>query len=107
MKKSVLLSVLLLAACANDPQMGGAVGGAVGGATGAAIGYDLGGQTGAILGGAIGGATGAVFGHRQSETAPQPAARPRSAPVEEMQPARSEEEHGDHRRKKHGHYEED
>ena len=105
MKRSILLSALLLAACANDPQLGGAVGGAVGGATGAAIGYDLGGQTGAILGGAIGGATGAVFGHRQSETSPQPAARPR--PVEEVQPVRSEDEHRDHRRKKHEHYEED
>lgn len=73
MKKLSLISLLLLAACANDPHGGGVLGGAIGGATGAAVGYEMGGRDGAILGGAIGGATGAAVGQSQSGSVQQPA----------------------------------
>lgn len=62
MNKSILLGVLLLGACANDPRGGAILGGAVGGATGAAVGHQVGGRSGAVVGGAIGGAAGAAIG---------------------------------------------
>lgn len=103
MKKLSLVSLLLLAACANDPQAGAVVGGAAGGAAGAAVGYGVGGRDGAILGGAIGGAAGAAVGHSQSGSA---AERRQPAPY----PVRGEDEYrddrgerGDHHRKKHEH----
>lgn len=106
MKKLSLVSLLLLAACANDPQAGAVVGGAAGGATGAAVGYGVGGRDGAIIGGAIGGAAGAAIGHSQSGSAQQPAVRRESVP----QSGRGEGEYrddrgerGDHHRKKHEH----
>jgi len=55
MRNVILLSVLLLSACASVPK--------------------------------VGGATGAVTGHRQSNTAQQPAERLRPVPVEVQQPA--------------------
>lgn len=67
-----LLPLLLLAACANNPQGGAVLGGAVGGATGAAVGHGVGGRDGAIIGGAIGAAAGAAIGHSQSIPARQP-----------------------------------
>ncbi len=80
---SVLVSTLLLAACANNPQGGAMIGGAAGGATGAAVGYGVGGRDGAIIGGAIGGAAGAGVGSNASqsrqpaETTTQPVYRKR------------------------------
>ncbi|MDD2721612.1 MAG: glycine zipper 2TM domain-containing protein [Gallionella sp.] len=71
-KQFALLPLLLLAACANNPQGGAMLGGAVGGATGAAVGHNVGGRDGAIIGGAIGAAAGAAIGHSQSTPARQP-----------------------------------
>jgi outer membrane lipoprotein SlyB len=100
MKRLSLLSLLLLAACANNPQGGAVVGGAVGGATGAAVGYEMGGRDGAIIGGAIGGAAGAVIGSDASQPA-QPASRTVVVPAKRE--VHQEREHDDEkdRRKKH------
>lgn len=95
MKKISLILVLLLAACANDPQAGGTLGGAIGGAAGAAVGYDVGGRSGAILGAAIGGATGAAVGHDNSTARKRPARDSR-------QYRKPRDDRGEHRRREHG-----
>lgn len=106
MKKLGLFSVLLLVACANDPQSGSVVGGAVGGATGAGVGYGVGGRDGAILGGAIGGAVGAAVGQNQAGSARQasvrqPVAQPRYNRNEEYRSDREGDDEHRHTRKKH------
>ncbi|MDX8379041.1 MAG: hypothetical protein R8K48_03205 [Gallionella sp.] len=94
MKKMSLILLLLLAACANDPQAGAALGGAIGSAAGAAVGYNMGGRSGAILGAAIGGATGAVVGHDGSTARQRPA---RDTRREYRKPP----DRGEHRRREH------
>lgn len=94
MNRLALVALLLLSACANDPQGGGALGGAIGGATGAAVGYEMGGRSGAIVGGALGGAAGAAVGHNASTQS-------RQQPVYQQpvyQPARGEGEYRHDRR---------
>lgn len=98
MKKLSVLTVLLLAACANNPQGGAVVGGAVGGAVGSTVGYDVGGRTGSILGGAIGAATGAILGSDASRGG-------RNAEYDQRRPAendRRDERRGEYRRADHG-----
>lgn len=101
MKKLSLITLLLLGACANNPQGGAAVGGAVGGGSGAAVGYEMGGREGAIIGGAIGGAAGAAVGSDAS----QPAQQGDQRPVMRKRRGHDEEKHREHRkggRERHG-----
>lgn len=90
MKRLSLISLLLLGACANNPQGGAIVGGAVGGATGAAVGYEVGGREGAIVGGAVGGAAGAAVGSDASQ--------PDQRPVMQKKRGHDEEKHREHRK---------
>ena len=94
MKRLILISLLLLGACANNPQGGAVVGGAVGGATGAAVGYEVGGREGAIVGGAVGGAAGAAVGSDAS----QPAQQGEQRPVVRKRRGHDEEKHREHRK---------
>ncbi len=96
MKKLLgLIPVLLLAACANNPQGGAILGAAVGGGTGAAVGHSVGGRDGAILGGVIGAAAGAAVGHSQSGTVQQQSSHDQG----EYRNERGDR--GDHHRRKH------
>lgn len=104
MKKLSLIPLLLLAACANNPQGGAVLGGAVGAGAGAAVGHSVGGRDGAIIGGAIGAAAGAAIGHDQSTVQqPQRPVPQRSRNEAEYRHDQSDRDDHGERRKKHEH----
>jgi len=78
MRLNVVVLLLSLTACANNPQGGAVVGGAIGGAAGATVGYDLGGRAGSVIGGALGSAAGVILGSDASR-ADRPAERERNS----------------------------
>ena len=76
MKRSSILSAVVLVAWTATTQAGdidgaAVIGGGLGGAAGAAVGSAVGGRTGAIVGGGVGGAAGAAIGSSVSQPKPK------------------------------------